>query len=372
MVKRQVESLFFFFLVTGFLLTNAQAGQPSGKLPQVPAFPKKGIWLNTAAPLNRQVFKEKLTLVYFWDYASINCVREIGILKKWHDLYHPYGLELIGIHSPEFYFAKDTNNVEKALERLKIFFPVFLDNEYKLWDAYKVQSWPTKFLVDDQGRIVHTQVGEGQHLNTEDKIREFLARINPGAILPDPASRAGGEKFSFEQCGMMSTETYTGYRKSNWWGASIANRQWVPPDQTVIFKDRGERVERGFFAQGLWSTREDYLEHARKTASLTDYLGLVYMAHEVYAMANLAKAKEAAKIYVTRDESPVPAEQRGIDLQEDENGGTYFVIGEPRLYYLIANEDPEPHELKLWTQSPGVGIHSFSFSNRCLSDFEHL
>lgn len=373
MVNKWFKGIGFCFLLSTFLLANAEAAGRHGtsKPRGVPNFPGKGIWLNTT-PLDQKVFKEKLTLVYFWDYASINCVREIGTLKQWHDLYHPYGLQQVWVHSPEFEFAKDRKNVEKALERFKVSFPVFLDNEFKLWEAYKVYSWPTKFLVDDQGRIVHTQTGEGQHLSTEAKIRELLAQINPGGILPDPAGKEETEKFDFEQCGMMSAETYTGYRKANWWGASIANRQWVPPNQTVAFKDRGERVERGFFVEGLWASREDYLEHVRKTESLTDYLGLVYMAHEVYTMADLPGAKREAKIYVTRDETPVPQEYRGADLKEDETGGTYFVIEEPRLYYLIANEDPQPHELKLWTKTSGVGIHSFSFSNRCLSDFEHL
>ncbi len=275
-------------------------------------------------------------------------------------------------HAPEFPFAGKKENVKQALERLKISYPVILDNDFKLWEAFKVRAWPTKFLVDSEGEIVQTQVGENGFMVMESRIREMLQKLNAGVVLPEPMIHNEIEKYSIEKCGDMSSETYAGYKKATWWGAKIANRQWVPENNVLMFKDRGERTGRGFFAQGLWSNREDYFEHARTTDGLTDYLGLIYVAREVYALLKPSDNLGAARIYVTRDEGPVPPEHRGVDIKEDANGATYFLMQEPRLYYLISNEDEDPHEIKLWAQSAGVAINSFSFSNRCLSDFEHL
>jgi len=338
----------------------------------LPKFSKKGVWLNTK-PLKDSAFEDKMTLVYFWDYTSSNCLRELTTLKKWYEQYKPYGFQIIYIHAPEFEVAGKKENVEDAVKRFKIQNPVFLDNDFKVWEAMKVRSWPTKFILNEDKKVVYTAVGEGQNVSTERKIRKFLKKLNPGVVLPQPVLKQEVQFLNMDACGAMSGETYVGYKKATWWGAKIANKDWVPSDKTLSFRDRGERVEKGFFVQGLWSNRGDYFEHARDTANLDDYLGMIYLGREVYAVLNKTDGAGAARIYVTRDKGPVPLEYRGIDLHEDAEGQTYFLLEQPRMYYLIANEnDEELHELRLWTRSRGVAVNSFSFSNRCLSDFEHF
>ena len=349
----------------------SRAAEGKVKFEKAPAFPRKGIWLNTE-PLSRKIYKDKLTLVYFWDYTSVNCLRQIGLLKRWSRQYYRYGFRTVWVHAPEFDFARRRDNVEQAVRRLKISGPVLLDNEFKLWDGFKTSSWPTKYLVDSGGRIVYSQVGEEGDLATEEKIREELKKTNPAVLLTAPVLQSEPQKFSIRSCGPMVSETYVGYKRSGWWGGQTAGRDWVPADRIVSFKDRGERVERGFFAEGLWANREDHLEHARDTNQLTDYVGILYIAHEVYGVAHRVGETGATRIYVSRDEQPVPFERRGADLHEDPQGGTYFLLQEPRLYYLIAQEDEDRHELKLSTHARGVAVNSFSFSNHCLSNFEHL
>ena len=363
---------FFLIIPAGFSAETNKAKEKKEEIRKVPSFPRKGIWL-TARPLDKNFFDGKATLVYFWDYTSINSIREIGILKKWAALYHPYGFQMLWIHAPEFPFAARRENVAGAARRFKIPYPIFLDNDFKLWDAYQVRSWPTKILVNDDREIVYSDVGESGYVDTEKKIRDLLRRVDPGAVLPAPVFDKEIPKYSVRECGLMSNETYYGYKKAEWWGAELANKQWMPRDKAVMFKDRGERVEHGFFAEGLWISREEDMEHAHETKELTDYLGLMYTAHEVYGVLNQkGEAGKPAWIYVTRDGEPVPSDLRGRDLEEDESGRTYFKLRQPRLYYLIANEDKHFHELKFWTQTEGVAVNSFSFSNRCLSDFEHL
>ena len=278
---------------------------------------------------------------------------------------------MIWIHSPEFPFAARRENVAGAAHRLGIPYPIFLDNDFKLWEAYKVRSWPTKILVNRRREIVYTSVGEGGYVETEKEIRRHLQKLDRGKKLPPAAFEKEVSKYSILSCGLMSSETYVGYKKAEWWGAEIANKQWMPHDKPVAFKDRGERVEHGFFAEGLWTARENDMEHARDTKDLKDYLGMMYVANEVYAVIHQKGDSKNARVYVTRDGEAVPREFRGRDLEEDDAGQTFVGLDSPRLHYLIARDDEHFHELKLWTETEGVAVNSFSFSNPCLSEFDH-
>ncbi len=338
---------------------------------KAPKLPGKGPWINRPADPGK-IFNQKVSVVYFWDYTSINCLRTLGVLKNWYQHYRTYGFEVIMIHAPEFDFAKDKAHVEKAARRLGLSFPIFLDNHFKLWDKYKTRSWPTKYVVDSKGMITHTQVGEEGNIEAEKKIREAITKLIPEVALPAPVVTAKEDLFNSKKCGEMSAETYVGYERAHWWGGEIATKKGVLPNQTLEYRDRGQRVERGFFVEGLWTNRKDDFHHARDTATLTDYLGMIYLAHEVYGVMNRPEEKAKPRVYVTRDDEPIPPDQRGSDIAEDLGGGTYVLLEEPRLYYLITNEDNEPHELKLWIQKKDVAINSFSFSNRCLSQFDHL
>ncbi|HXV27354.1 MAG TPA: redoxin domain-containing protein [bacterium] len=338
---------------------------------EAPKLPRSGPWLNPPSDIGK-IYDGKITLVYFWDYTSINSIRELGNLKEWYQTYHPYGFEVVMIHAPEFDFAKEKVNVEAAVKRLGISFPVFLDNSFKVWDKFQTKSWPTKYLVDPKGMILHTQVGEEGNVQFEKKIREAIKKLIPAAGLPEFRDTKEEDRFNSKKCGEMSSETYVGYERVNWWGGEIATKKGVLPDKTLDYRDRGQRVERGFFVNGLWTNQKDDFLHARDTDNLADYMGILYLGHEVYAVMNRSKGTEKPRVYVTRDDEPIPPDQRGSDIIEDLGGGTYVSVDMPRLYYLIVNEDDEAHELKLWVQKKGLAVNSFSFSNRCLSQFDHL
>ncbi len=338
---------------------------------KISKFPRKSLWIQ-GKPFKKGDFDEKATLIYFWDYTSVNCIRDLGAVKKWREIYNPYGLEVIWVHAPEFPFAGNREHVKRAVENFKIKGPVFLDNDFKMWDQLKVKSWPTKLLADETGTVVYSQIGEEKYSAFEDRIRLMLKTLNPGGILPERHFKGEAVDFTMESCGPMTSETYLGYKRASWWGGKVANTQWVPENKTMNFKDRGERPDKGFFVEGLWTNREDYLEHAQDTEGPVDYAGIAYAAHEVYALFSAEGKLKTPRVYVTRDELPVPLDKRGIDLKEDELGRTYVLYHEPRLYYLIANEDSEPHELKLLPLAKGLAVNLFSFSNACLSDFEHL
>ncbi len=160
--------------------TNSNTGQasealavqpPTGK--HLPEFQGISQWLNSA-PLSIADLKGSVVLVQFWTFACINCQRTLPYITKWHQQYKSQGLKVIGIHTPEFAFERDANNIKKALKQHKITYPVPVDNEYKTWNAYDNQYWPHLFLADRQGLLRYDHVGEGAYEKIEQTIRQLL------------------------------------------------------------------------------------------------------------------------------------------------------------------------------------------------------
>lgn len=139
-----------------------------------PEFSGTGAWFNSP-PLSMAGLRGKVVLVEFWTYACINCLHVTPELKRWHVRYGEQGLVIVGVHTPELDEEYIPSNVEKAIERLGIAYPVVLDNDYKTWNAYRNQYWPALYLVDRQGNVVYRHYGEGDYDVTEREIRRLLA-----------------------------------------------------------------------------------------------------------------------------------------------------------------------------------------------------
>lgn len=139
----------------------------------LPEFQGINQWLNSP-PLNTANLKGKVVLVQFWTFACINCQRTLPYITRWHQQYASQGLQVIGVHTPEFPFEQDINNVKAALKRHKITYPVPQDNQFKTWQAYQNQYWPHLFLADRQGILRYDHIGEGAYDETEQTIRQLL------------------------------------------------------------------------------------------------------------------------------------------------------------------------------------------------------
>lgn len=146
------------------------AVSPAGMLPELQGISQ---WLNSA-PLAIADLKGSVVLVQFWTFACINCQRTLPYITQWHRQYAAQGLKVIGIHTPEFAFERDTNNIKRALRQHKITYPVPVDNEFKTWKAYNNQYWPHLFLADRQGLLRYDHIGEGAYDKTEQTIRQLL------------------------------------------------------------------------------------------------------------------------------------------------------------------------------------------------------
>lgn len=156
-----------------FAVTSFHAAAADTRPMPAPEFSGIEGWLNSA-PLAMQGLRGKVVLVDFWTYTCINCIRTLPHVKSWHEKYKDKGLVVVGVHTPEYPFERSTANVQAAIKRFGIGYPVAQDNRYATWQAYGNQYWPAVYLIDRRGRIVYTHFGEGAYVETEARIRALL------------------------------------------------------------------------------------------------------------------------------------------------------------------------------------------------------
>ena len=147
------------------------ANLPTGKT--LPEFQGISEWLN-GSPLTIADLSGSVVLIQFWTFACINCQRTLPYIVKWHQQYADQGLKVVGVHTPEFAFERETSNVQKALKEHQITYPVPLDIDFKTWKAYDNGYWPELYLADRQGKIRYNHIGEGAYDETEQTIRQLL------------------------------------------------------------------------------------------------------------------------------------------------------------------------------------------------------
>ncbi|SAL39142.1 redoxin domain-containing protein [Caballeronia cordobensis] len=159
------------FSSTG-IAAGVQATQPQNGA-QAPDFAGIDNWVNSA-PLDLKQLRGKVVLVDFWTFDCINCVHTLPHVKEWYSRYRDKGLVVVGVHTPEYTFERDLGNLQNAVKKYGIEYPVAQDNRYATWNAYNNQYWPALYLIDQNGKIVYSHFGEGRYAQTEDAIRGLL------------------------------------------------------------------------------------------------------------------------------------------------------------------------------------------------------
>jgi len=205
-------------------------------------------WLNSQ-PLKISDLRGKVVLIDFWTYSCINCVRTLPYITKWDEKYRDKGLVIIGVHSPEFEFEKNINNVKNALREHNIQYPVALDNKFDTWMAFQNRYWPAHYLIDQNGKVVYTHFGEGNYETTENNIR-YLLGIKNKAVEEDLES-----SFSRDQ----TPETYLGYSRTEEFYSPQRNIN--KPTQYTFPK---ELPLNGWALSGMWKIEKDKISSAQK------------------------------------------------------------------------------------------------------------
>ncbi len=349
------------------VLGYAEAGQ----IPAPAPFGLEG-WINTA-PLDVEDFRGKIVLLDFWTYTCVNCVRTLSYIKDWHRKYADEGLLIIGVHTPEFEFEKLPENVRAATADLGIEYPVAQDNDRVTFGIYRVQAWPTKYIMDGTGFVRYYHRGEGAYADTESVIRFLLeeagrdlSHIEPNSD-PDPQWLTGSRATDPEE--FITRELYGGTRRNiDFGGAYIANEEYYDSAGEVReYTDPGERKNHFIFLQGDWLSEPENLRHARATDDYQDYLGIKFYANEVNAVLDVEPGSEY-QFRITMDGGPIPSESAGPDITYDDSGDSIVVVNSPRMYRLIRQEEVSAHELLLMPKDENFSLFSFTFGAYPMDD----
>ncbi|HAF45879.1 MAG TPA: cytochrome C biogenesis protein [Gallionellaceae bacterium] len=283
--------------------------------------PLKGAthWLNTP-PLDDAMLRGKVVLVDFWTYSCINCLRTLPYLKAWDAKYREQGLVIIGVHAPEFAFEKDIRNVERAVRELGVNYPVAVDNDFAIWNAYENQYWPAHYLLDAQGRIRHQHFGEGAYVETEQMIQSLLMEAHQDLALdaaPVQVKAAGAMVAAADRD--RSHETYLGYARQE----NFASPEEIRLDVAGKYS-APRRLELDQWAlSGTWLVSEESALLKKRGGAISFH----FRGRDLHLVLG---ADKPLRFRVTLD-GAAPGKHHGVDTDAAGNG----VIREQRLYQLI-------------------------------------
>ena len=279
-------------------------------------------WLNSS-PLSSDSLRGKVVLVDFWTYSCINCLRTLPYLKAWNDKYRAQGLVIIGVHTPEFAFEKDPHNVEQALHDLGITYPVAMDNQYAIWNAFNNKYWPAHYLIDGQGRIRHQHFGEGAYQETEQMIQVLLKEGHQGVLaMSNGLVQVAGTGATAEADNMeRSPETYIGYARQQ----NLASPETIKQDVSAQYSTPRELKTNQWALSGNWlvSAEASTLKASGGTISYR------FQGRDLHLVLGSHNDKPL-RFKVTLD-GAAPGADHGVDTDAQGNG----VIREQRLYQLI-------------------------------------
>ncbi|MEJ2664548.1 MAG: cytochrome c biogenesis protein DipZ [Spirochaetia bacterium] len=292
-----------------------------------------GTWINSK-PINPATLRGKVVLIDFWTYSCINCIRTLPYLTAWDKKYRDQGLVIIGVHSPEFAFERETANVKQAVEQFGIHYPVVQDNDFAVWKAFHNRYWPAHYFFNKSGELVHKHFGEGDYENSEKLIQKLLG---------EKSTLVTNEiKSTISTTREKTPETYLGYRRAS----SLAS-----PDAGITDKEH-------FFSfplhlkQDEWALYGSWIQAAENIiARGKSELELSFHAQKVYLVLGPTQKGEAGTITVT-------VNGKRVDTGDVKNG--ILTLKGYRLYELYSGDKPIDGLLRLKTSGP-LRAYAFTF-----------
>lgn len=322
--------------IRGAPLFEENASKVEGELPKLGKAPElAGIvgWINTS-PLTLKDLRGKVVLIDFWTYSCINCIRTLPYLIDWNKKYSPLGLTIIGVHTPEFEFEKDRKNVEMAVKKFGILYPVALDNNYATWNAYHNIYWPAHYLIDQEGFVRQVHFGEGKYGETENAIRNLL-KMPPLEIKEEVA-----------RIRPITPETYLGSKRGNSFAMPLN------PGESTYPKLSQEVPKDSVALAGKWDVQPEYIKSLEDGSELS----LNFKATRVYLVMSSA---EGGKVKVLLNGNPLPKEFYTTDM--DSEG--IIAIKEARKYDIINLHGSYGQKVLTLQFSKGISAYAFTFGD---------
>ena len=327
-----------------------------------------GMWFNSEPfTIGEQLSRGNIVLIDFWTYSCINCVRTLPYLRDWHEKYAEHGLVILGVHRPEFQFEHSAANVEAAIERLDVTWPVAQDNNARTWRAFNNRFWPAKYLFDTTGRMVYSHFGEGKYLETEQQIRDALTRAGAD-VSAIPLGQ--GDQIRDPNRSRQTVELYAGYGRnyatSGRWRHAAQDEYFLGGDLEVLYQDidtsTTAREHNKWYVQGLWRNEREQIVHARETTNLEDYFAFLFRARSVNVVLEPPPG-QSYKVYIQIDGRPLQTSEAGTDVVFDSSGNSFIRVTEPRHYAIVELPEFGEHDLTLASNSDQFGIFALTFGS---------
>jgi cytochrome c biogenesis protein CcdA/thiol-disulfide isomerase/thioredoxin len=338
--------------------SNPAAAMKAAEAPAAQALPVEGSlpslsgaveWLNSP-PLTPEQLKGKVVLVDFWTYSCINCLRSIPYVRAWADKYKDQGLVVIGVHAPEFAFEKNIGNVKQAVAKLKIDYPVAVDNDYAIWRAFNNEYWPADYFIDANGKIRHHFFGEGDYAEPEKVIKQLLAEAGKGNLPVDMVfvSATGAEAAS-DEADVKSPETYIGFARSE----NFASPGGAVGDAPHVYSIGDLKELNDWGLSGDWT-----IGGQSATLNKTDgAISFRFHARDLHLVLGPSADGKPVRFRVTVDGS-APGESHGADVNADGEG----VVTDHRLYQLVRESGPVmDRTFTIQFLDPDVQAYAFTF-----------
>ena len=309
------------------LATRHPAAVPLPIEGEMPSLSGATTWLNSP-PLTAAGLRGKVVLVDFWTYTCINWLRTLPYVRAWAEKYREHGVVVIGVHTPEFPFEHDLENVRRAVQDMRVFYPIAIDNDYAIWDAFNNHYWPALYLVDAQGRIRAHHFGEGAYEQSEMMLQHVLAEAGTGGIAPELVSvDAQGVEAAADWSDLRSPENYLGDARTE----NFASPGGAVVDQRHVYTAPARFSLNQWALAGEWTVGEQAV--ALHTAN--GRIAYRFHARDLHLVMGPAARGTSVRFRVFLD-GQAPGEAFGSDVDEQGNG----TVTEQRLYQLIRQPGP--------------------------------
>jgi thiol-disulfide isomerase/thioredoxin len=314
----------------------------------LPGFDGATGWLNSP-PLTAEGLRGKVVLVDFWTYTCINWLRTLGYVRAWAEKYQEHGLVVVGVHTPEFPFEKDVDNVRQAVEDMAVEYPVALDPDYAVWRAFANNYWPAAYFADAEGRIRHHQFGEGGYEDCERVIQRLLSEAGREGVGADLVFVAPeGFEAQADWDNLQTPETYLGYEQA---------QNFASPDPA--FDEPRTYEVPDPLKPNHWALSGDWtIQRGASVLNRAD--GLIafrFHARDVHLVIGPPTKGESVPFRVLLDGEP-PGDAHGLDVDEQGHG----TVAQPRLYQLIRQPGSiSDRTFEIAFLRPGVEAYAFTF-----------
>src|SRR2546428_11763339 len=314
-----------------------------------PSFSGATVWLNSP-PLAAAGLRGKVVLIDFWTYTCINWLRTLPYVRAWAEKYRDHGVVVIGVHTPEFSFEHDIENVRRAAQDMRIAYPIAIDNDYAIWSAFNNHYWPALYLVDAQGRIRYHQFGEGAYEQSEMIIQQLLAEAGLGGIGHELVSvDAQGAEAAADWGDLRSPENYVGDARTE----NFASPGGAVVDKPRVYAAPARLMLNQWALSGEWTVEQQ----ATVLNKANGRIAYRFHARDLHLVMGPAARGTSVRFRVLIDGRP-PGAAHGIDVDAKGNG----TVTEPRMYQLIRQPKPIADRLfEIEFLDSGVEVLAFTF-----------